>query len=200
MTHSVLLITCGALAREMVELVRSNHWSHVKIKCLPANLHHTPARIPKAVEDMIESNKDRYRNIFIGYADCGTGGELDDVAERHGVERLAGAHCYEFLAGSSVFANLSDEEPGTFYLTDFLVRHFDRFVKAGLGIDRHPELLPMYFGNYKRVVYLTQNPTEKLRDMARTQAEYLGLDYEERATGMEPLSKMMTEQAVQWRN
>jgi len=200
MTHSVLLITCGALAREMVELVRRNNWSHVKIQCLPAELHNTPIRIPRAIEEVIETYRDQYVHIYVGYGDCGTGGMLDEMLQRHGVERLPGAHCYEFLAGTSVFAELSDEEPGTFYLTDFLVRHFDRFVKAGLGIEAHPELLPLYFRNYKRVVYIAQNPTPQLRDMARAHAEYLGLDFEECNTGMLPISTLMTEQAVQWRN
>jgi len=200
MSHSVLLIACGALAREMVDVVRQNKWTHVKIQCLPAELHNTPIRIPRAIEEMIETYRDQYPHIFVAYGDCGTGGMLDDVLERHGVERLPGAHCYEFLAGSSVFSSLSDEEPGTFYLTDFLVRYFDRFVKHGLGIESHPELLPLYFRHYKRVVYLAQNPTQELREMARSHAEYLGLDYEERDTGMEPLATRMIEQAVQWRS
>ncbi|MDH4109061.1 MAG: DUF1638 domain-containing protein [Gammaproteobacteria bacterium] len=200
MTHSILIIACGALARELVEVVRCNNWSHVKIQCLPADLHNTPIRIPRAVEEVIETYREQYPKIFVAYGDCGTGGQLDSVLEKYGIERLPGSHCYEFLAGTEVFNELAGEELGSFYLTDFVVRHFDRLVKYGLGIEAHPELLPLYFQHYKRVVYLAQDPTPELRHMARTQAEYLGLDFVERDTGMAPLDKAVSEQVVQWRS
>jgi hypothetical protein len=200
MTHTVLLITCGALAREMLEVVRRSEWSHVEIQCLPAELHNTPARIPGAIEQVIESGKGLYSQIFVAYGDCGTGGELDVVLAKHGAERLPGAHCYEFLTGPDAFRGFCEEEPGTFYLTDFLVRHFDRLVKRGLGIESHPELMPLYFRNYKRVVYLAQNPTPESSARARAHAEYLGLEYEEHHTGLQPLARAIGAQAIRWRS
>jgi hypothetical protein len=151
MASSLLVIACGAIAKELVEVQKLNHWDHIDFQCLPAELHNTPDRIPGEVEAVIHSMKEQYDDIFVAYADCGTGGLLDAVLERHGIKRLPGAHCYEFYAGSSVFEELANEAPGTFYLTDFLVHSFDRLVKTGLGIERHPELMPVYFGNYTRV-------------------------------------------------
>jgi hypothetical protein len=179
----VLVIACGALARELVHVVRGSGLAHVEISCLPASLHQRPAGIPAAVERRIARARGRYERIFVAYADCGTGGRLDAVLEAGGVERLPGAHCYEVFAGSAAFARLADEEPGTFYLTDFLARHFERLVIAGLGIDRHPELLPVYFGNYRRVVYLSQAVDADLLAAARAAAQRLGLDFRHEHTG-----------------
>jgi hypothetical protein len=134
---TVLIIACGALAKEIVELQRLNGWSHVRIQCLPAELHNRPEKIPDAVRAAIVKYREQYEHLFVAYADCGTGGALDKVLDELGVERLPGAHCYEFYAGASQFAAMADSEPGTFYLTDFLTRHFDRLVKEGLGLDRH---------------------------------------------------------------
>ena len=149
MKETVLLIACGALAKELVEIRRQHGWSHIKLQCLPAEYHNRPEKIPDAVRETIEKYRDEFANIFVAYADCGTGGRLDKVIEEFGATRLPGAHCYEFFAGASVFATLADEEPGTFYLTDFLTRHFDRLIRGGLGLDDHPELKPAYFGNYR---------------------------------------------------
>lgn len=179
----MLVIACGALAREIVALKRLNGWSAIDVQCLPPELHNRPERIPAAVADAIATARARYPRIFVAYADCGTGGKLDEVLRAEGVGRLAGAHCYEFYATADVFAGLAAAEPGTFYLTDFLVRHFQRLVVDGLGLDQHPELAAEYFRHYRRVLYLAQAPSEALRRAARAAAARLGLDYEERVTG-----------------
>ena len=168
--EALVVIACGALAREIVALKRLNGWSAMAVECLPPELHNRPEQIPAAVQAAIRSARERYARIFVAYADCGTGGRLDAVLEAEGVARLPGAHCYEFFAGAAVFAALSDEQPGTFYLTDFLVRHFDRLVIEGLGIDRHPELRNEYFRNYQRLLYLVQSPEAALSQAARAAA------------------------------
>ena len=183
MEANTLLIACGALARELVELQRRNEWDHVKIQCLPADLHNYPQNIPDAVEDTIKKYKAEYDNIFVAYADCGTGGQLDNVCEQYGVDRIPGAHCYEFFAGKSVFDNIAEQEPGTFYLTDFLVKNFDRLVIHELGLDRHPELREEYFRNYRRLVYLSQTENRDLQELASKAAQRLGLEYYYRFTG-----------------
>ena len=188
MDAPVLVIACGALARELLRIRELNGWDHIEIQCLPASLHNTPEEIPSAVRAKIEAERDRVRNIFVAYADCGTGGRLDAALAGTGAERIPGAHCYEFFAGSEAFHELADEEPGSFYLTDFLVQHFERLVVRGLGLDRHPQLLPDYFGNYRRVVYLAQTDSPELQAMARRQASFLGLAYHYRHTGDGPLS------------
>jgi len=190
----VLIVACGALAREIVALKRLNGWTDVDVQCLPPELHNRPERIPGAVREAIEAARPDYREIFVAYADCGTGGLLDPVLAEAGVERLPGAHCYEFFATSSQFAALADEEPGTFYLTDFLVRHFERLVVQGLGIDRHPELAQEYFRHYKRMVYFVQSRDETLRAAARAIAERFGMEYVERDTGYGDLEHRL----VQW--
>jgi hypothetical protein len=183
----VLVLACGAIARELARVRDLNGWNQVTIRCLPAALHNTPEAIPAAVEERLDALAADFGRVFVAYADCGTGGELDRTLARRGIERLPGAHCYEFLAGSAVFHELAAEEPGSFYLTDFLVRHFDRLVVRGLGLDRHPELLSQYFGNYRRVVYLAQSDSGELERQARAQAQRLGLDYHYRPCGDGPL-------------
>ncbi len=180
---SVLVIACGALAHELIAIIRANRWRHVSVQCLPAELHNRPEKIPGQVRDKIRRARAQFAHIFVAYADCGTGGLLDGVLAEEGVERLPGAHCYEFFAGTDVFAALASEEPGTFYLTDFLARHFERLIVRGLGLDRHPELQPMLFGNYRRLVYLAQVDDESLSARARAAAERLGLAFERRLTG-----------------
>ncbi len=176
-----LIVGCGALARELVALTRD--LPHVDVTCLPATLHNRPGGIPGAVRDRIRRRRAGYDRVFVAYADCGTGGLLDGVIEEEGVERLAGAHCYEFYAGREAFERLSDEEPGTFYLTDFLARNVDRLVFGALGLDRHPELRDAYFGNYRRLVYLAQTDDPALVRIARSAARRLGLTFELRRTG-----------------
>jgi hypothetical protein len=177
----VLVVGCGALARELVDLTRG--LPNVDITCLPATLHNRPGGIPAAVRERIKRRRAGYDRVFVAYADCGTGGLLDKVIEDEGVDRLPGAHCYEFYAGRPDFARLTDEEPATFFLTDFLARNFDRLVWRGLGLDRYPELLPDYFRNYRRLVYLSQRDEPELVATAQRAAARLGLAFEHRVTG-----------------
>lgn len=179
----VLVIACGALARELVDVIKGNGLEWVDVECLPAKLHNTPDQITAAVERKLDSAAGRYQKVFVGYADCGTGGSLDAMLVRRGVDRLPGAHCYEFFAGAGLFASLQEAEPGTFYLTDFLTKHFDRLVWEGLGLDRWPQLRDQYFGNYRRVVYLSQIENPELIEKARAAAAKLGLEFEHRAVG-----------------
>jgi hypothetical protein len=179
----VLVIGCGALARELVAVIDQAGLVNVDLTCLPATLHNRPGGIPALVREKIRAARPRYRDIFVAYADCGTGGLLDAMLADEGVERLPGAHCYEFYAGAATFATIANEELGTFFLTDFLARNFDRLVIRGLGLDRHPELLPTYFGNYARLVYLSQTDDPALVTAARRAAGRLGLAFEHRRTG-----------------
>lgn len=188
---SVLVIACAALAREIIAIVRANGWTHITVQCLPAELHNTPQKIPQAVQDKIRAARSQFERIFVAYGDCGTGGLLDAVLQEEGVERIPGAHCYEFFAGAPVFAALSEAEPGSFYLTDFLVRHFDRLVYRGLGLDRYPQLISVYFGHYRRLVYLAQTKNPVLRERAREAAERLGLEFTDRFTGYGDLEQSL---------
>ena len=165
--QGLLIIACGALAHEITALKRANAWDQLDVRCLPAELHNRPERIPAAVRALIRASRCHYRSIFVAYADCGTGGLLDAVLAEEGVERIPGAHCYEFFATSPVFTALAEAEIGTFYLTDFLLRHFERLVIQGLGLDKHPELFPTYFGNYRKLVYLAQRPSADAIERAR---------------------------------
>ena len=184
----VLVIGCGALARELVAVIDQAGLSNVDLTCLPATLHNRPGGIPALVRDRIRAARPRYSSIFVAYADCGTGGLLDSMLAEEGVERLPGAHCYEFYSGAAAFAAMTDEELGTFFLTDFLARNFDRLIIKGLGLDRHPELLPAYFGNYTRLVYLAQTDDPGLVTAARRGARRLGLAFEVRRTGLGDLA------------
>ncbi len=188
----MLVLACGAIARELLAVIRASGWSNVTVRCLPAQLHSRPELIAPAVDAKLGELAGRYARVFVAYADCGTGGALDEVLDRHGVERLPGAHCYGFLTGNEAWQELHDAEPATFYLTDFLARHFDALVIRGLGLDRHPELLPQYFGNYRRLLYLAQTDDDDLRARAQAAAERLGLDYEERRTGYGDLVPSLT--------
>ena len=184
----VLVVGCGALGRELVALTRD--LPGVDLTCLPAALHNRPERIPDAVAGRLRARGGDYDRVFVAYADCGTGGLLDRMLETQfdGVERIPGAHCYEFYAGAAAFAALQDEEVGTFYLTDFLARNFERIVWRGLGLAEHPELLETYFGNYRRLVYLAQTGDPELVERARAAADKLGLAFEHRQTGLGDLA------------
>ncbi len=188
---STLVIACGALAQEIMDLKRANDWQHMTVQCLPAELHNYPDKIPEAVRGKIRELRADYDQVFIAYADCGTGGMLDDVLEEEGVARIPGAHCYQFYAGTPLFETLSDAEPGTFYLTDFLTRHFDRVIWKGLGMDRHPQLVDEYFRNYKKLVYLAQVEDAGLLESARRAADKLGLEFEHRITGYGDLGRVL---------
>jgi hypothetical protein len=186
--RSVLVIGCGALARELLDVVSRNNLSDIRVECLPAILHNRPEKIPDAVRARLEAAQGFHR-VFVAYGDCGTGGGLDAVLDEFDVERLPGAHCYQFFAGIDAFDQIHEEEPGTLYLTDYLTRHFDRLIWQGLGLDSRPDLLEDYFGNYHRVVYLAQTDDEGLTEMARQAALRLGLRFERRFVGygeMEP--------------
>ena len=179
----ILLLACGALAREILDLRAANGWDHLDLACLPAILHNTPERIPAAVEAAVAKHRADYDGIFVVYADCGTGGLLRAACDRLGVEMVEGPHCYSFFEGNAAFAARAEDEITAFYLTDFLVRQFDAFVWRPLGLDRHPKLREMYFGNYTRLVYQAQTDDPALDARARACAARLGLDYERRFTG-----------------
>lgn len=191
----VLLIACGALAREVIDLIEKNRWNAFDVACLPAKWHNTPAKIAPAVRDKIREAKGKYRTIFVLYGDCGTGGDLDRVIAEEGVERIPGPHCYAFFSGNDAFTARAGDEITAFYLTDYLARHFDKLIWQGLGIAQHPELLPMYFGNYEKVVYLAQTRDEDLAKRAMAAAAKLGLAYEYRYTGFGELQSTMTARA-----
>ena len=183
MPRRPLIIACGALAGELRALLPARHGDDgIEVRYLPANLHNRPDDIVPAVAAILDEVGDD--NVFVAYADCGTGGLLDALLAHHpGVRRLAGAHCYEFFAGADLYARLLAEEPGTFFLTDFLARHFDALVWRGLGIDVHPSLAAMYFGNYRRVVLLTQSTDPTVVTAGRHAAAQLGLTFEHHHVG-----------------
>ena len=186
-----LVIACGALAREIVELKRVHQWSHMDLQCLDAKLHNTPSLIPELLRQRIRDNATRYRQIFVAYADCGTSGGIDQVIAAEGVERLPGAHCYQFYAGDKQFAALHAAEPGTFYLTDFLARNFERLVLGPLKIEQHPGLRDAYFGNYSKLVYLSQTVDADLVQRAQAAAARLDLEFEQRHCGYGQLEKTL---------
>ena len=196
MPDKVLVIACGALVREITELKRSNGWDHLHLKCLDAKLHNRPALIPDRLRKKIRQYKSDYDQIFVAYADCGTGGEIDRVLAEEGIERLPGAHCYQFYAGADRFAALSEAEPGTFYLTDFLAQHFDQFVTRPLKFEEHPELRDVYFGNYRRLVYLSQKTDVALIAAAKRAAEKLELEFEHIPVGYGELETGLRNVAV----
>ena len=179
----ILLIACGALAHEIVALKAANGWDHIDLQCLPANLHLRPDRITPAVEAAVVEARGRYDTVFVVYADCGTGGQLQEKCRALGVEMVEGPHCYAFFEGNAVFATRAETEFDAFYLTDFLVRQFDAFVWRPMGLDRHPQLRDMYFGNYRKLVYQAQLDDPALDAKARDCADRLGLEYERRFTG-----------------
>jgi hypothetical protein len=192
---STCLIICGALAREILALKERHGWQ-VDVVAVPATFHMIPARIAPAVEKRIVELRQRYDRLIVVYGDCGTGGALDEMLDRLGVERIAGPHCYEWYGGS-LFQQLMDEEPGTYFLTDFMVRHFRTLILKSMGLDRFPQLKQDYFGNYRRVVYLVQKPDPTLIEQAKAVASYLGLPLEIRATGYNFLEARLLEVALQ---
>lgn len=179
----VLLIACGALAHEILALKRMNGWTHLDLQCLPANLHLWPDRIPAAVEAAVTAHRAAYDDVFVVYADCGTGGLLQAKCAELGVGMVEGPHCYAFFEGNAAFAARAEDEFDAFYLTDFLVRQFDAFVWKPMGLDRHPQLRDMYFGNYRKLVYQAQLDDPALDAKAQDCATRLGLAYERRLTG-----------------
>ncbi len=192
---SILLLACGALAREILALRAANGWTHMDLLCLPANLHLWPDRIPDAVEKAVLEHRERYDSIFVVYADCGTGGLLQARCAELGVEMVEGPHCYAFFEGVEEFAAKGDSEMTAFYLTDFLVRQFDAFVWKPMGFDRHPELIEMMFGNYTKLIYQAQTDNPALDAKAQLCAQRLGLEYERRFTGYGDLGRALAARA-----
>ena len=188
----VLLIACGAIAREVLAVAQTAGWEHLTLQCLPAILHNEPDKITPAVEKILREKSDDFDHIYVLYADCGTGGKLFDLCKEFGVEMLKGPHCYSFFEGNAAFEERTKDTFTAFYLTDFLVRQFDAFVVRPLGLDRHPELRDMYFGNYTKLVYQAQAPDPELDALAQRHAEFLGLAYERIETGYGDLAKEMT--------
>lgn len=197
----LLVLACGALAREIQQIKQANHWQHLRIQCLDAELHNRPERIAGQLREKLALLRDDYPQIFIAYADCGTGGEIDRViaefsSDETPIERLPGAHCYAFYAGLDAFEQLAEEAIGTLYLTDFLAQHFERLIIRGLKLDKHPELMPMVFGHYTRLVYLAQTDNEKLLHAAQQAAAYLGLAFETQHTGYGLLESSLQAQVI----
>ena len=189
----VLLIACGALAREILAVRDLNGWEHIDLACLPAKLHNVPQKIPDAVRERVrQARRDGFAKVFVVYADCGTGGLLDKVCAEESVERIEGPHCYSFLHGNDAFAAHAEAgEITAFYLTDFLARQFDTLIWKGMGLDRHPDLLPMMFAHYEKVVYLAQTDDPALDEKAQAAARRLGLAYEKRFTGYGDLPEFL---------
>lgn len=190
--RKVRVIACGMIAREILDVCRMNGLDHVSLTCLPADYHHHPERIaPETDKAIRKARAEGYDHIFVGYADCGTGGMLDKVCKEHGVERIAGPHCFSFYLGNDAFAAADDDYMRTFFATDFLARHFETFLLKPLGLDRHPELKEMYFGAYERLLYIAQTDDPALTEKARAGAELLGLAFERRLAGYGDLSPAM---------
>lgn len=195
----ILLLACGALAREILDLKTRNGWDHMDLTCLPAILHVHPEKITQAVEDAIAKHRERYDQVFVVYADCGTGGLLQQACDRLGVEMVKGPHCYSFFEGNEAFAAQGEDETTAFYLTDFLARQFDAFVWKPLGLDRHPQLRDMYFGNYTKLVYQAQTDDPALTARAQDCAARMGLEFERRLTGYGDLETTLTDWATRTR-
>ena len=194
----ILIIACGALAQEIVQLQKLNGWNHLHLKCLDAELHNRPHLIAGKLREKIAQHRNEYNNIFVAYADCGSGGEIDRVLEDENIERLPGSHCYSFFAGEQRFKEISEQELGSFYLTDFLAKHFERLVIKGLKLDQYPELRNQYFGNYTRVVYLSQEDNPSVRSLAKNAALFLGLDFEHEHCGYGDLQTGLESQVIKF--
>jgi hypothetical protein len=188
-----LIIACGALVREIRDVLGANRLGAIDIAAIPALYHNRPEKIAPAVAERIAAARDQYDHIFVAYAECGTVGELDRVIAEAGAERLPGTHCYAFFSGVEAFAQ-RDDDMTSFFLTDFLVRQFDSIIVKGLGLDRHPELRDMYFGNYRKVVYISQVPTPALIAKAEAAAERLSLAFEHRLVGYGDLAVVLEQQ------
>lgn len=196
-TDRLLVIACGMIAREVLAVKQQLKLDHLELTCLPAEFHFYPDRIAPAMDKAIEKAKaEGYDHIFVGYADCGTGGLLDRVIEKHGVERMAGPHCFAFYQGMEAYAKVADGDMMSFYMTDFLCRQFEAFFIKPLGLDRHPELIKDYFGNYGKLIYLAQTDDPELDKVAEKAAVMLGLAYERRRTGYGDLTSELARVAT----
>jgi len=194
-SKSLGIVACGALAREIEVIVNLNNLQEITVKYLPAKLHNSPNEIPEAVDAALKKLGKEHNNLFVAYGDCGTAGKLDAVLKKHGATRLNGSHCYEFYAGTENFTALHDAEPGTFYLTDYLARQFDVLVYKSLGLDKHPQLLKEYFGNYTRLLFLSQSDDKGLEEKAREAAIRLELRFEKIHVGFGTLQTSILAEA-----
>jgi len=185
-----LVLGCGALVHELVALCRQTPLlkEAITLQCLPAKLHNTPQLIAVEVDKFLSENAHKYQDVFVAYGDCGTAGALDQVLTKYNANRIEGAHCYEFFAGTAAFEEITEDQLGSFFLTDYLVKNFDRLVIQGLGLDRFPELFDEYFRHYTQVVYLAQTKSQELQDMAKQYAESFGMNYQYRYVGTEGLN------------
>lgn len=188
---STLLICCGAIAREVLAVVRDNGWDHMDVQCLPAKLHNDPSQLPEGIRAKIHRGRETHDRVMVLYSDCGTGGEIERVLEEEGIDSIGGSHCYEIFAGSEVFHQMMADEPGTFFVTDFLARSFEKLVFKGLALDRFPKLRNAYFGKYRKLVYLAQTDDPDTRARAEAAAEMIGLDFEMRFTGYGGFAKFI---------
>ena len=188
-----LVLGCGALVHDLVALIKQNPAvdEAIDLQCLPAKLHNTPQLIAGEVEKVLAKRADDYSDVYVAYADCGTVGELDKVLDKYDAQRIGGAHCYEFFAGTEAYQEIVEEELGSFFLTDYLVRNFERLVIKGLGLDRFPELFDDYFKHYKRMVYLAQTENPELKELAKQHSDAFGLEYEYRFVGIQGLSPVV---------
>jgi len=191
----ILIIACGALAREVLDIIKINNFNHLAITCLPAILHNRPDEIPERLREKIKKHKANYHNIYIAYADCGAGGRIEKVCAEEGVTMMAGPHCYAFYAGQDEFTKLAEEELGSFYLTDYLARHFDTLIMEGFGLNKYPEMRDMMFGNYTRLVYMTQADDPNLEIKAKAAAKKLKLNYTKIKTGYGELASFIKDAA-----
>ncbi len=197
MANNSLVVACGALANELYTIKAMNNWNHFDVQCLDAKLHNQPALIAPRLEEVIAATGGDYEQILIGYADCGSNGAIDALVDADPrLQRLSGPHCFSFFMGESEFERLSDQEPGTFWMTDFLVRHFDSMVIRNLGLDRHPELRDSYFGNYTNLTYISQRQDESIVNAAKVCAERLALDFRHIHTGFGTLEQALIVQEI----
>jgi hypothetical protein len=198
----LLIIACGAIAREIQAVLHLNGMDRVKITQIAAVLHNHPQQITKAVAKRLEMYRAEYEHIFVAYADCGTGGELDKLLKQHGISRLKGSHCYEFFAGTERFTQLHKAEPGRFYVTDYLLKNFDRLIMQGMGLIKHPKLIPIIFGNYHELIYLQQDPAANLVADGRIAADRLGLGYQVINTGYGQLIDELqkAQEVIKWQH
>ena len=188
-SDKILILACGALGQEITNLIRVNGWTHIKTRYFPAKLHNSPEQIADLLEQNIRNAESKFSQIFIGYADCGTGGKIDSMLEEFGIQRLPGAHCYEFYSGTPEFEKIVEDEIGCYFLTDFLVKGFEKLIWEGLKLNLYPELLETYFGHYKKLVYLAQTDNPELQEKAKEIAERLDLEYVYHSTGYGDLEK-----------